>query len=426
MSTPTSSLSWDGKEMETESGFEKIQPLDLTEDAYGGVMVDLKESMDSEAFASLIRASIALWIQQGKKGIWIKLAIESVNLVEAAVKLVGIINRKFIFPAVPISQEGFRYHHAEPSYLMLVKWIAETADTLPANASHRVGIGAFVMNDKGEVLVVQENGGKFKGTGVWKLPTGVVDEGEDISVAAIREVKEEAGVETEFVEVLAFRQSHKSFFGKSDLFFVCMLRALSFNIQKQDPEIADAKWMPFDEYAAQPFVQKKEIFKSIADVCLEKKNNNYSGFSALPTTTGFSSLALWLFFSIIYCAQAQEVYGGGNSAPNPCFNGTLWQYSWCHPQPPPPSVYQSYGAPPPPGYLPYGAPPPPPPGFQSYGAPPPAPAAYGGNCPPTVVQCCQYPPPTPYTTLPNNNYSGAQRTPSVIFSFLLFVLVFHV
>ncbi|KAI8552195.1 hypothetical protein RHMOL_Rhmol06G0247100 [Rhododendron molle] len=271
MSTPTSSSSWDGKEMATESGFEKIQLLDSSDDAYGGVMVDLKESMDSEAFATLLRASIALWIQQGKKGIWIKLAIESVNLVEAAVK------------------EGFRYHHAEPSYLMLVKWIAETADTLPANASHRVGIGAFVMNDMGEVLVVQENGGKFKGTGVWKFPTGVVDEGEDISIAAIREVKEEAGVETEFVEVLAFRQSHKSFFGKSDLFFVCMLRALSFNIQKQDSEILEAKWMPFDEYAAQPFVQKKEIFKSIADICLEKKNNNYSGFSAVPTTTGFSS-----------------------------------------------------------------------------------------------------------------------------------------
>ena len=49
-------------------------------------------------------------------------------------------------------QEGFRYHHAEPDYLMLVKWIPETADTLPANASHRVGIGAFVMNDNREVL----------------------------------------------------------------------------------------------------------------------------------------------------------------------------------------------------------------------------------------------------------------------------------
>ncbi|PSR96466.1 Nudix hydrolase [Actinidia chinensis var. chinensis] len=261
-------------------GVEKIKLLDASEDAYGGVIVDMKEPMDSEVFASLLRASTSQWRQQGKTGIWIKLPIELVNLVEAAVK------------------EGFRYHHAEASYLMLVKWIPKTNSTLPANASHRVGIGACVMNDKGEVLVVQENGGKFKGTGVWKFPTGVVDEGEDIFMAAMREVKEETGIETQFLEVLAFRQSHNSFFGKSDLFFVCMLRPLSWDIQKQDSEIEAATWMPLEDYAAQPFVQKHEQFSYIARICLEKKNNNYTGFCAVHTTTAFSSkknyLGVWI------------------------------------------------------------------------------------------------------------------------------------
>jgi len=50
-----------------------------------------------------------------------------------------------------IWQEGFRYHHAEPNYLMLVRWLPETLDTIPMNASHRVGVGAFVLNDKREV-----------------------------------------------------------------------------------------------------------------------------------------------------------------------------------------------------------------------------------------------------------------------------------
>lgn len=48
-------------------------------------------------------------------------------------------------------QEGFWFHHAEPNYLMLVYWIPGGANTLPANASHRVGVGAFVMNGKREV-----------------------------------------------------------------------------------------------------------------------------------------------------------------------------------------------------------------------------------------------------------------------------------
>ncbi|WZY95165.1 hypothetical protein YC2023_067494 [Brassica napus] len=41
---------------------------------------------------------------------------------------------------------GCRYHQAEPVYLMLVSWISNTPDTIPANASHIVGVGALVLN----------------------------------------------------------------------------------------------------------------------------------------------------------------------------------------------------------------------------------------------------------------------------------------
>lgn len=36
---------------------------------------------------------------------------------------------------------------------MLVYWIPDTVHTLPINATHRVGVGAFVMNDKKEVHI---------------------------------------------------------------------------------------------------------------------------------------------------------------------------------------------------------------------------------------------------------------------------------
>lgn len=39
----------------------------------------------------------------------------------------------------------------------------------------------------------------------------------------------------------ACRQAHKSFFGKSDLFFLCILRPLSFDVQKQELEIEAAQ-----------------------------------------------------------------------------------------------------------------------------------------------------------------------------------------
>ncbi|KAF5741365.1 nudix hydrolase 2-like [Tripterygium wilfordii] len=262
----TSSLSLKNP-MEPENRVQRSGLLSAVDDLYGGVMVDMKEHMDVMVFVPLLRASLSYWRELGKKGIWIKVPIQLVHLIEPAVK------------------EGFRFHHAEPEYLMLVCWISETTDTLPSNASHRVGIGAFVMNTKQEVLVVQEKGGKFKGTGVWKFPTGVVNEGEDICESAVREVKEETGVDTEFVEVLAFRQSHQSFFGKSDLFFVCMLQPRSSHIQKQMSELEAAQWMPFEEYAAQPFVRDHKLFNYIANICLAKSEKGYSGFPAVSTTT---------------------------------------------------------------------------------------------------------------------------------------------
>ncbi|XP_009764930.1 nudix hydrolase 10-like [Nicotiana sylvestris] len=254
--------------------------LPSVNDEHGGVIVELKDPMDTNVFRFRLMASMKQWKLQGKKGLWIKFPIELANLIEIAVK------------------EGFWYHHAEPHYLMLVHWIGDTESTIPANASHRVSIGAIVLNHKRELLVVQENIGRLKGSGIWKIPTGAVDEGESIFEGAIREVKEETGIDTEFLEVLAFRQIHKSFFDKSELFFICMMRPLSFDIQKQDLEIEAAQWMPFGEYAAQPSIQKDGLFKYIKDLCLAKAEGDYQGFTPLPITSSvFDDHKSFLYFS---------------------------------------------------------------------------------------------------------------------------------
>ncbi|KAG8094881.1 hypothetical protein GUJ93_ZPchr0012g22191 [Zizania palustris] len=206
-----------------------VELLPFVNDKHGGVIVEMTTPMDSQLFSASLKVSLSKWREQGIRGVWIKLPIGLANLIQSAV------------------EEGFWYHHAEETYLMLAYWLPATTHTLPVNATHRVGVGAFVMNDKREVLAVQEKSGVLRGLGVWKFPTGVVEPGEDINIGVVREVKEETGVDTEFVEVLAFRQSHKAFFDKSDLFFVCMLRPLSFDITRQESEIEAAQWMPVEE-----------------------------------------------------------------------------------------------------------------------------------------------------------------------------------
>ncbi|KAH9329952.1 hypothetical protein KI387_002060, partial [Taxus chinensis] len=235
--------------------------LKFHEDRYDGVVVEIQnenENNDAARFASSLKASLSQWTRQGKKGAWIKVAIEQAKILPALI------------------QEGFWYHHAEASYVMLVYWIPTQSlpCTIPANASNQVGIAAFVFNAQGEVLVVQEKYGPYKDSGLWKMPTGRVEQGECINKGAVREVKEETGIETEFVEVVGFRDGHNAAFGKSDLLFVCMLKSLSSEILMEDTEICAAKWMAMEEFVAQPKNQQSKVLKDMVDVCVARITEN--------------------------------------------------------------------------------------------------------------------------------------------------------
>jgi len=105
-------------------------------------------------------------------------------------------------------------------------------------------VGAFVLNENREVLVVSEKRGPAAKTDfrLYKLPTGLVDLGEDVPDAAQREVREETGIDTEFVAVLGMRHAHQVAFGRGDMFFLCALRPVGDRIINMcDTELIDAK-----------------------------------------------------------------------------------------------------------------------------------------------------------------------------------------
>lgn len=69
---------------------------------------------------------------------------------------------------------------------------------------------------------------------------------------------------------------------------MCILRPLSVDITKQESEIEDAQWMPVEEFAAQPFVQKHELVKYTLEVGLAKVDKEYAGFSPVSIKSAFT------------------------------------------------------------------------------------------------------------------------------------------
>ncbi|WCJ42606.1 hypothetical protein M5689_023403 [Euphorbia peplus] len=236
--------------------------VDGWEDEYGGILIDPNSlPSSSNAFASSLRASLSHWKLEGKRGIWLKLLMEQADLIPIAL------------------QEGFEYHHAEPGYVMLTYWIPDQPCLLPATPSHHIGVAAFVINQNKQVLVVKEKC-PCSCSGIWKMPTGYINKSEDIFSGAVREVKEETGVDTKFLKLVAFRHAHQLAFEQSDLQFICMLKPLSYKITVDEKEIEDAKWMEVDEFMRQPFYEGDQVSRRVMECCIAAYEDDYNGFTA--------------------------------------------------------------------------------------------------------------------------------------------------
>ncbi|KAI6702312.1 hypothetical protein NL676_011448 [Syzygium grande] len=270
-----------------------LRVLDGNDDEYGGFVVDPdKLPTNQNAFSLMLRSFLSHWKMKGKKGIWLKLPLQMSELIPIAVK------------------EGFRYHHAEENYVMLTYWLPEGPCMLPGNASHQVGVGGLVINEKNEVLVVQEIYCSPACVGLWKLPTRFIAESESIFEGAVREVKEETGIDTEFIEIIGFRHAHNVAFNKSDLFFICMLRPLSTQISVDDVEIQAAKWMPLVEFVEHQLIQGDRMFKKVIDIYIARMRKQYCGLSAHQSASKFDGKESNLYYHVLDSQDDCEACSG--------------------------------------------------------------------------------------------------------------------
>eukprot|EP01083_Nonionella_stella_P181591 650966_1 len=206
--------------------------LSHSTDYYNGIRIDTtKLPTNKQEFEFRLSYSLNKWKTDGFRGCWIKLT-------------------KPLFAHLPFCVSlGFNIHHAKPEYVMLETWLPNNEETMiPSYAFSYCGAHAFVLNNKNQLVVMREHYGHQ----TWKIPGGAIDYDEHASDAAVREAKEETGLDCEFLGVLCVRHLLNFRFGNTcDISFICVLRPMDLN-QKLDPihdnEVMDIKWMDIDEF----------------------------------------------------------------------------------------------------------------------------------------------------------------------------------
>ena len=215
---------------------ESAGTLRAADNVFRGVMVDpagLPE--DPEAFRAALVRSLEIWRADGYKVVWLEVPIALVDLIPVAV------------------HHGFVFHHSDPGSAVLTHRLQPMA-FIPPYATHYIGAGGLVVNDRNELLVVVERVHRHSRPLYYKLPGGALKPGEHLVAGVRREVWEETGIETRFRALTGFRHWHGYRFGKSDIYFICRLDPLTEEIRIQETEIELSQWMPVEEYLADEHV----------------------------------------------------------------------------------------------------------------------------------------------------------------------------
>jgi 8-oxo-dGTP pyrophosphatase MutT (NUDIX family) len=114
----------------------------------------------------------------------------------------------------------------------------------------------------------------------WQLPKGIVDEGESPQETAVREVREEAGVETELIKLIeTIEYWYRSVkYGKPVRFhkFVhfYLLEYKSGDVANHDHEVEESRWVSFDEaLELLDFKSEREVVEKAQKMVREMAQN---------------------------------------------------------------------------------------------------------------------------------------------------------
>ena len=205
--------------------------LTFQEDPYNGLIIDPQSTkISSQEFKIVLIALINDAKEKKINLLWLDLTIEQSQHIAIALEL------------------GFEFHNCEAKRTTLTCQVQIDA-YIPVPPTHTMGVGAVVINDKNELLMVRDR--IHNNHSIYKLPGGMVEHADKLSDAVEREVWEETGIKAKLIKMVSVLNSHPYRFNKSNMYIVFQLEALSEEINIIDThEIEVALWLPLDEFFA--------------------------------------------------------------------------------------------------------------------------------------------------------------------------------
>jgi len=224
--------------------------LTTKEDLYNGLIIDPQSTKISSKNFKISLISLLESAKKEKKNLlWLDLTTQQHQHISIALEL------------------GFEFHNCEATRTTLTYQV-KTDAYIPVPPTHTAGVGAIVINDKDEILLVQDH--IHSAHSIYKLPGGMVEHADKLSDAVEREVYEETGVKAKLIKMVSVLNAHPYRFNKSNIYIVFQLEPLSLEINIIDThEIALALWLPLDEFFAHK--EMSEFQKNLVQQALDVK-----------------------------------------------------------------------------------------------------------------------------------------------------------
>jgi 8-oxo-dGTP pyrophosphatase MutT (NUDIX family) len=135
------------------------------------------------------------------------------------------------------------------------------ANVVAVKTATTVSAGGVVVGPDGVLLIARRSSG---GELQWTLPKGLVDPGEDVTATAVREVREETGIDALIdsklgtIDYWFIWKPEDTRFHKFVHYF--LMRPTGGDFSQRDDEAEDVRWFPADEaMTAASFANERDI-----------------------------------------------------------------------------------------------------------------------------------------------------------------------